>query len=158
LPTHASQINCILFCSAAKNFVFQQSNSNRLHFALPRSQKFRNCEQKHWILFNRAAKIFGIVNESTVFCSTTQRRILEFANKSNSNCLYFVQPRSEKFWNCEKKYCILVSHATKFFGIANKPLYFVQPRSEIFGIYQQKQNKLRKKCTVNRAAKDFGIY
>jgi hypothetical protein len=55
------------------------------------------------ILLSRAAKDFGIRHQnkkqlkSTGFCPTVQRKFLEFANKSNSNWLYFVQPRSERF-------------------------------------------------------------
>jgi hypothetical protein len=57
-------------------------------------------------LFWRAAKTFG------------------FANKGNSNWLYFSLPRSQNFWNLTTR------------------LHFVLPRSENFGICQQKQLKL----------------
>jgi glutamine synthetase len=45
-------------------------------FVQPRSEKFQNCEQKHWFDQLRREN-FGTVNKSTVFC----------------------QPRSENFMN-----------------------------------------------------------
>jgi hypothetical protein len=60
----------------------------------------------------------------TVFCSAAQRKTLGFANKSNSNWLYFGLPRSQKFRNLTTR------------------LHFVLQRSENFGICEQKQLKL----------------
>jgi hypothetical protein len=76
-------------------------------------------------LFSRAAKIFRIANKSSnVFCSAAQRKSLEFTNKSNSNSLCSVLPRSQKFWNLSTKTtqidCILFCRAAKNSGIANK--------------------------------------
>jgi hypothetical protein len=79
-----------------------------LYFVQPRSEKFWNCEQEHFILFGRAAKIFGIYQEKqlklTVFCSAcseifwnlstkatpiefsaAQRKILQLTNRGSSN-------------------------------------------------------------------------
>jgi hypothetical protein len=71
------------------------------YFVQPRSETFWNCDQKHCILFSRAAKHFGIANKSTAFCAAAQRKnvelrtkafilfsravkILEFTNKNNN--------------------------------------------------------------------------
>jgi hypothetical protein len=105
-----------------------------------RSENVWKSANKHCILFSRAAKSFGIANESIVFCSAktfgTQQQ-----HKLRTNALCFVQPRSERFWNLPTKatqtHCILFCGAAKFFGIykQKQPKFvFVQPRRGDFGL------------------------
>jgi hypothetical protein len=78
-------------------------------------------------LFSRAATNFGIANKSTVLCSGAQRKVLDLRPKA----LYFVQPRSDKFRNCEQKHCTCTAAQRKVLELRPKALHFVQPRSEI---------------------------
>jgi hypothetical protein len=81
-PTNATQIDCILFCRAAKTLQFaNKSNSNWLYFGLPRSQNFWNLPTQGCILFCRAGKFFGI-------CEPKQLKLTD---------LFW--PRSENVWN-----------------------------------------------------------
>jgi hypothetical protein len=81
LPTKTTQLYCILLCPAAE-FLFEL-RTKPLYFGLPRNENLLNCEPKHCILVCQAAKIL--------------------THKSKSTRLYFVLPRSERFWNLPTK-------------------------------------------------------
>jgi hypothetical protein len=110
-----------------------------LYFVQPRGEKFWNCEQKHCILFSRAAKYFGVANkgstgkmwnlstkqlESTVCCSAAQRKFL-----GNQQKQLKLTASSEIFWNCETRALYFIR------ACSENPtyLYFVLPRNENFG-------------------------
>jgi hypothetical protein len=82
---NCEQKQCILFSRAAKiSELTNKSSSNQLHFVLPQRntlefttkskstvfcsapQKLLDCEQKHCILFSRAAKNFGLANKHCI--------------------------------------------------------------------------------------------
>jgi hypothetical protein len=142
----ATQIDCILFCRAAKVWnlptkatqvdcfrcaarIFGICNSNGQHFVLPRSENLGICQEKQL--------------KFTVFCSAAQRKTLGFANKSNSNCLYFGLPRRQIFWNLDKTaFCSAAQ--PKFWNLSTKTTQIdciLLPRIEFFWNLQQKQLK-----------------
>jgi hypothetical protein len=98
-----------------------------------RNENYGICQQKQLKL--------TVWNLRTKVTPTAERNLLEFVNKSNSNSLYFIQPRSEKFWNLPTKAtlidCILFSSAVENFGICRKATPIDRIRSEKFGICQQ---------------------
>jgi hypothetical protein len=77
---------------------------------LPRSESFGICQQKQLKLTVLAAprEFLGFPTQidSILFCRAA--KILEFANESNSNWLYFVLARSENFWICQQRQLKLV--------------------------------------------------
>jgi hypothetical protein len=108
---NSTELYGILFCHAA-NLVFAQRKSFELrteamYFGMP---NFDTRQQKQL--------------KSTVFCSTAQRKVSGFANKTNSTLRHFVRLHSEKLLNCEQKHCILFRRAAKNFGITNKSTVF----------------------------------
>jgi hypothetical protein len=117
------------------------------------SENCWNCDEKHWILFSHAPKIFGIPKQHCIVFSCAEMR---------QKALYFVQPRSRNFGIVNKssvlaeprrgnfelrtKALYLFSRAAKILRIANKNFdwprsenllnceqstVFVEPRSEI---------------------------
>jgi hypothetical protein len=91
---------CVCVCewvSVCEHSNLRQFNLTRCNFVVLRVT-----------LFSRAAKGFGIRQQKqlklTVFCQAAQRKLLEFANKSNANWLYFVEPSSKMFWNSPTKW------------------------------------------------------
>jgi hypothetical protein len=70
-----------------------KSNSNRLYFVLPRSEKL-------WNLPTKTTQLYDIL-----FCHAAQRKTVEL----RTNALYFVSPRSENLLNCEQKPCLFNS-------------------------------------------------
>jgi hypothetical protein len=119
-------------CQVRPKTVFEL-RAKALYFVQPRSEKILNREQKHRILFSRAAKILES-RPQALSCSTAQRKPFGIANKSNVFC----SAAQRKFWNCEQKHSIwfiraegildwdqntvpyLLSCAPKFFEIETK--------------------------------------
>jgi hypothetical protein len=80
-------------CSCCENFKLQL-------FEVFNNSRMKSMMKDHSILppilFSRAAKFFGI-------CQQKQLK------------LHVLQPRSEFFWNCDQKHCILFSRRVNFF-------------------------------------------
>jgi hypothetical protein len=66
--------------------------------------------------------------------------------------LYFIQPRRERFWICDQKYCILFSRAAKNCGTVNKSTAFCSA-------VHRKNYELRTKAffLCSAAQRNFGI-
>jgi hypothetical protein len=93
------------FCSAAQQVTLgfaKKSNSNWLDSVLPRRTKATQIDR---ILFCRAAKDFGICQQTqlklTLFCSVVQRKTSNLPQKQ-LNWLYFVLPQ-RKFLEFDQK-------------------------------------------------------
>jgi hypothetical protein len=89
LPTpKPTQIDCILFYRSAKDFGI----ANKHCILSNRAEKiFGIANKTHGILFSRAAKNLEFTKEATQInwvCSAAQRKILEFANKTNSKTAF----------------------------------------------------------------------
>jgi hypothetical protein len=75
--TEATPISCISLCRTAHVVQMRSEklrNCDQKHWS--RSEIFWNCDQKHCILFSRAAKILEVW-PSTAFCSAVQRNLFE---------------------------------------------------------------------------------
>jgi hypothetical protein len=104
-----------------------------LHFILTRTENW-NCEQKHQILFSRAAKVLEIATKSTVFCSEN----FGIANKSNLPTKATL--KFQFFLFSSQLTAFLSATQRNFLKLRPRAVYFVQLRSETFGICQQKSN------------------
>jgi hypothetical protein len=168
--TEATQINCILFCRAAKFFGICQQKQLKLTKSLfcraakkfgIRQQKqltllfcraakiFLKCEQKHCILFRRAAKILEFTNKSssnqTVFCPAKNFGIFQ---QKQLKSTVFVLPRrnfwivnkSRKFYSAAQRKSLDLQTSTVFCSAAHRSEISKYPPDRQFELLPKAQN------------------
>jgi hypothetical protein len=139
------EINCLLFCRAAKYFaICHQKQLNWLCFVLPRSECFWNLPTKatqiNSILFCTAfcfaaqRKFWKSTKATQIFCSATQRKTSECANKNNSNWPYFGLPRFGICQQKQLKLTVFCSATREFLVLQLKFTAFFVGKSQNFRI------------------------
>jgi hypothetical protein len=102
-------------------------------------------------LFSRTAKILELCTKAP-YLVQPRRENFGIATKNTVSC----SAAQRKFWNCEQKYCILFSRATKNIWNANKSTVFVHPQFwNLSSKTTQKQLKLT--AFSSAAARSLGI-
>jgi hypothetical protein len=84
LPTEATQIHCILFCSAEKDLgICRQKQLKFTAFSSAAQRKISEPRTRDCILFGRPAKLFGFtIKSKTALSSAVQRKVLELSTKA----------------------------------------------------------------------------
>jgi hypothetical protein len=167
LPPKTTQIDCIFFSRAEKNFgttdkstvFFSAAQRKLLEFTIKSKTVFSSAVQR---------KLFeSRTSTATVFCSAAQQKILDCEQKSAffSFCRAaknFGIYQQKELINCilfwRQKDCILFSRAAKVFGIANKHCILFGRAAKNFGIATKRNSdELFLTLEETRARREIGL-